>query len=55
MELEVTYEQVWAAADALQAEGKEVSNATVRHRMGDVGHFQVINEAMEMWRSGYRR
>lgn len=55
MEADVTYEQVWEAADALQAKGQEVSNAVVRHWLGDIGSFATIGEAMEMWRNGYAK
>jgi len=52
MDEEVTYEHVWAAADSLEAEGAQVNTATVRHRLGDVGHFEVIHLALELWREG---
>ncbi|WP_425497220.1 DNA-binding protein [Luteimonas flava] len=52
MDGEVTYDEVWAAANSLKSEGAQVNTATVRHRLGDIGHFEVIHQALELWRAG---
>lgn len=52
MDGEVTYEQIWAAANSLESKGYQVNTATVRHRLGDVGHFEVVHLALVLWREG---
>lgn len=53
MTSEVTYEQVWEAAKALEVKQEPVAVATVRNELGHVGDFATINEALEMWHNGY--
>ena len=45
----VTEDKIWAAAEAIDAEGKNATNAAVRERLGS-GSFTTISASMKRWR-----
>ena len=45
----ITDDKIWAAADAIDAEGKNPTLAAVRERMG-AGSYTTISESMKRWR-----
>ncbi|WWL46402.1 DNA-binding protein (plasmid) [Pseudomonas parakoreensis] len=47
----LTKEMIWKAADELDADGTKPTLANVRKRLGGVGSFTTIQEAMSEWKN----
>lgn len=51
----ITAEQVYAAADAMKAEGLKPTSRAVRERLGNVGSMGTINKLLQRWKANQER
>ena len=54
-EATITYEQVAAAADAMQVAGSKPTSRTIRERLGNTGSMGTVNKLLQAWKVGQER
>lgn len=54
-EATITYEQVAAAADAMQLAGSKPTSRAIRERLGNTGSMGTVNKLLQAWKAGQER
>ena len=54
-EAAITWEQVYAVADAIRAEGSKPTSRAVRERLGNTGSMGTVNKLLQRWRATQER